>query len=110
MQTHLRKDFPWNKKQKEICRKYEFQEVKGERIYEISVGPIHAGIIEPGHFRFSAFGEKIVNLEPRLGYTHKGVEKLFEIHSLENKIRLSEKISGDSSFSYLFIHWFFVKL
>ncbi|MFA7244827.1 MAG: NADH-quinone oxidoreductase subunit C [Candidatus Magasanikbacteria bacterium] len=96
----LRKDFEWKTKLKEVTGKYEFQEVKGEGIYEIPVGPIHAGIIEPGHFRFSMAGESIVQLEPRLGYVHKGSEKLFEVLSLENKIRLSEKISGDSSFSH----------
>ncbi len=56
-------------------RCYEFLEVKGEGVYEIPVGPIHAGIIEPGHFRFSCFGENILNLEIRLGYLHRGIEK-----------------------------------
>jgi len=96
----LCKDFEWKTKLKETTGKYEFHKVKGEGIYEIPVGPIHAGIIEPGHFRFSMAGESIVQLEPRLGYVHKGSEKLFEILSLENKVRLSEKISGDSSFSH----------
>jgi Ni,Fe-hydrogenase III large subunit len=64
------------------------------------VGPVHAGIIEPGHFRFSVLGEEIMLLEPRLGFTHKGSEKLFEHLPLDDKIRLSEKISGDSSFSH----------
>jgi Ni,Fe-hydrogenase III large subunit/Ni,Fe-hydrogenase III component G len=56
-------------------RKYRFLEVRGEGVYEIPVGPIHAGVIEPGHFRFSCFGETILNLEIRLGYVHRGVEK-----------------------------------
>lgn len=56
-------------------RQFEFLEVKGEGVYEIPVGPIHAGIIEPGHFRFSCFGENILNLEIRLGYLHRGIEK-----------------------------------
>ncbi|HEY9790529.1 MAG TPA: NADH-quinone oxidoreductase subunit C [Candidatus Obscuribacterales bacterium] len=56
-------------------RAYKFLEVEGDGVYEIPVGPIHAGIIEPGHFRFSCYGEVIVNLEIRLGYVHRGVEK-----------------------------------
>ena len=96
----LRKDFDWQTKPKDAKGSYEFKEVKGEGIYEIPVGPIHAGIIEPGHFRFSMAGESIVQLEPRLGFVHKGSEKLFEVLSLEDKVKLSEKISGDSSFSH----------
>ncbi|MDD5721514.1 MAG: NADH-quinone oxidoreductase subunit C [Candidatus Pacebacteria bacterium] len=97
----LRKDFNFSTRPP-IAKNntYHFQKVKGEGIYEIPVGPIHAGIIEPGHFRFSVAGESIVLLEPRLGYTHKGSEKLFEVLPLPEKIRLSEKISGDSSFSH----------
>jgi Ni,Fe-hydrogenase III large subunit len=56
-------------------REYKFLEVRGEGVYELPVGPIHAGVIEPGHFRFSCFGETIVNLELRLGFVHRGVEK-----------------------------------
>ncbi len=96
----LRKDFDWQTRPPKGSGSYPFQEVKGEGIYEIPVGPIHAGTIEPGHFRFSVAGERIVLLEPRLGFTHKGSEKLFEVLSLDNKIRLSEKLSGDSSFSH----------
>jgi len=96
----LRKDFDWMTRPEKASGTYKFQKVKGEGIYEIPVGPIHAGIIEPGHFRFSVAGESIVLLEPRLGYTHKGSEKLFEVLPLDDKLRLSEKISGDSSFSH----------
>jgi Ni,Fe-hydrogenase III large subunit/Ni,Fe-hydrogenase III component G len=96
----LRKDFIWQTRPAVADVTYQFQRVEGEGIYEIPVGPIHAGIIEPGHFRFSVAGEEIVLLEPRLGYTHKGSEKLFEILPLNDKVRLSEKISGDSSFSH----------
>jgi len=96
----LRKDYDWQKRPQIASGTYSFQEVKGEGIYEIPVGPIHAGIIEPGHFRFSVAGERIVLLEPRLGYTHKGSEKLFEVLPLNGKVKLSEKISGDSSFSH----------
>lgn len=96
----LRKDFDWRTRPELAHGAYHFQEVKGEGIYEIPVGPIHAGIIEPGHFRFSVAGERIILLEPRLGFTHKGSEKLFEVFPLDEKVRLSEKISGDSSFSH----------
>jgi len=96
----LKKDFNWQKSPQIANGTYNFQKVKGEGIYEIPVGPIHAGIIEPGHFRFSVAGERIVLLEPRLGFTHKGSEKLFEVLPLNKKIKLSEKISGDSSFSH----------
>ncbi|MCL5017387.1 MAG: NADH-quinone oxidoreductase subunit C [Patescibacteria group bacterium] len=96
----LRKDFSCQTRPKTASGSYRFQKVKGEGIYEIPVGPIHAGIIEPGHFRFSVAGERIVLLEPRLGFTHKGSEKLLEVLSLNDKVKLSEKISGDSSFSH----------
>ncbi len=97
----LRKDFNWQTRPKMASNNLHlFHKVKGEGVYEISVGPIHAGIIEPGHFRFSVMGESIIRLEPMLGFTHKGSEKLFEVLTLENKIKLSEKISGDSSFSH----------
>lgn len=96
----LRKDFDFETRPARTNAKYVFQEIEGEGIYEIPVGPVHAGIIEPGHFRFSVAGEEIVNLEPKLGYTHKGSEKLFEVLSLPDKVKLSERISGDSSFSH----------
>ena len=96
----LRKDFQWNHRPEEANGSYDFAKVEGEGIYEIPVGPVHAGIIEPGHFRFSVAGEEIVLLEAKLGYVHKGSEKLFEILPLEKKIKLSEKISGDSAFSH----------
>lgn len=96
----LRKDFSWNTRPDQALGAYHFQRIKGEGIYEIPVGPVHAGIIEPGHFRFSVAGEEILLLEPRLGFTHKGIEKLFERFPLDEQVRLSEKISGDSSFSH----------
>jgi Ni,Fe-hydrogenase III large subunit/Ni,Fe-hydrogenase III component G len=96
----LRKDFDWNMRPPIAQGSYSFQKIAGEGIYEIPVGPVHAGIIEPGHFRFSVLGEEIMLLEPRLGFTHKGSEKLFERLPIDEKIRLSEKISGDSSFSH----------
>ena len=96
----LRKDVAWNAQPPTARGSYAFQHVEGEGLYEIPVGPIHAGIIEPGHFRFSMAGESIMLLEARLGYVHKGHEKLFETLPLDQKLRLSEKISGDSSFSH----------
>lgn len=79
---------------------YDFMEVAGEGITEIPVGPVHAGIIEPGHFRFSAVGETIFFLEPRLFYTHKGTEKHFETLGFSEGIKLAERVSGTSSFSH----------
>ncbi len=79
---------------------YSFMNVKGEGVYEIPVGPVHAGIIEPGHFRFSAVGETIYHLDPRLFFTHKGTEKLFESVGFEKGAQLAERISGVSSFSH----------
>ncbi len=96
----LRKDFSWQERPMEARGEYKFQQVEGEGIYEIPVGPVHAGIIEPGHFRFSVAGEEIMLLEPKLGYTHKGIEKLFEVLPIESKIKLSERISGDTSFTH----------
>src|SRR6185369_13084382 len=99
----LLKDFPWNTKVEIPEEKTYpvFQKYEGEGVYEIPVGPVHAGIIEPGHFRFSVLGEEILRLEPRLGYVHKGSEKLFENLSLEKKLKLAERISGDSSYHHV---------
>jgi Ni,Fe-hydrogenase III large subunit/Ni,Fe-hydrogenase III component G len=79
---------------------YPFIKVEGEGVHEIPVGPVHAGTIEPGHFRFSIVGEKILRLEERLGYTHKGIEKRFETMTLEEGARLAGRISGDSTVAY----------
>ena len=97
----LRKDSDLNVENYSFTPKsYPYKEVKGKGIFNILVGPIHAGIIEPGHFRFSLIGEPIVNLEIRHGWKHKGIEKLFELKTYEEGIRLSERISGDTSFSH----------
>ncbi len=98
----LRKDFAWDTKVTPPTEKFvpTFQKYEGEGVYEIPVGPVHAGIIEPGHFRFSVLGEEILRLEARLGYVHKGTEKLFEQLPLEKKLTLSERISGDSSYHH----------
>jgi Ni,Fe-hydrogenase III large subunit len=79
---------------------YRFLPVEGEGVHQIAVGPVHAGIIEPGHFRFSADGETIVRLEERLGYVHKGIESLLVNAPLERATRLAARVSGDSTVSY----------
>ncbi|MBI2135592.1 NADH-quinone oxidoreductase subunit C [Candidatus Woesearchaeota archaeon] len=76
---------------------YEFKEMKGDGVYQIPVGPIHAGIIEPGHFRFSVIGEVIYNLEIRMFYKHRGIEKFAEEKKAEDAIAIAESISGDES-------------
>lgn len=79
---------------------YQFVEVSGDGVHEIAVGPVHAGIIEPGHFRFSVVGEKTLRLEERLGYAHKGVDKAFERMAALDAVRLAGRISGDSTVAY----------
>ena len=79
---------------------YPFVQVEGEGVHEIPVGPVHAGTIEPGHFRFSIVGEGVLRLEERLGYKHKGIEKRFEPMTLAQGARLAGRISGDSTVAY----------
>jgi Ni,Fe-hydrogenase III large subunit/Ni,Fe-hydrogenase III component G len=79
---------------------YPFLPVEGEGIYEIPVGPVHAGIIEPGHFRFSVVGETVINLQMHLFFTHKGTEKLFEGRAPEEGVPLAERISGDTTIGH----------
>jgi Ni,Fe-hydrogenase III large subunit len=79
---------------------YEFLPVEGEGLHQIPVGPVHAGIIEPGHFRFTANGETVVRLEERLGYVHKGIEALMAGATLERAARLAGRSSGDSTVAY----------
>jgi len=76
---------------------YEFLAAGGEALHQIPVGPVHAGIIEPGHFRFSSNGETVVRLEERLGYTHKGSEGLMAGASLDKARHLAARLSGDST-------------
>jgi Ni,Fe-hydrogenase III large subunit/Ni,Fe-hydrogenase III component G len=76
---------------------FPFQQVGGEGVYEIPVGPVHAGIIEPGHFRFSVVGETIIDMKSRLYFTHKGTEKLFEGRAPGDGVELAERVSGDTS-------------
>lgn len=79
---------------------YACVQVEGPGVHEIAVGPVHAGIIEPGHFRFSVVGEKVLRLEERLGYTHKGIEKRFESLDWQQGAKLAGRISGDSTVGY----------
>jgi Ni,Fe-hydrogenase III large subunit len=79
---------------------YSFLPVDGEYLHEVPVGPVHAGIIEPGHFRFTADGETVVRLEARLGYTHKGLEHLLRGATLDRAARLAGRCSGDSTVAY----------
>ncbi|TCK27835.1 NADH-quinone oxidoreductase subunit C [Pseudonocardia endophytica] len=76
---------------------YPFRAVEGPGVYEIPVGPVHAGMIEPGHFRFSVVGETILNLKARLWFVHRGVEKLFEGRTADRGVELAERVSGDTS-------------
>ena len=79
---------------------YPFFQAQGSGVYEIPVGPVHAGIIEPGHFRFQAVGEHVLNLEERFGYVHKGIEKIAEGREPEALARLAGRISGDTSVAH----------
>ncbi len=81
---------------------YRFLPVEGEALHRIPVGPVHAGIIEPGHFRFTCDGETVVRLEERLGYTHKGIGGLMQGASLERAATLAGRVSGDSTVAYAF--------
>jgi len=76
---------------------YAFLPAEGESLHQIPVGPVHAGIIEPGHFRFTANGETIVRLEERLGYVHKGIEGLMAGADLDRAAKLAGRTSGDST-------------
>jgi Ni,Fe-hydrogenase III large subunit/Ni,Fe-hydrogenase III component G len=78
-------------------RPFPFGEVTGEGVFEIPVGPVHAGVIEPGHFRFSVLGETILDMKSRLYFTHKGTEKLFEGRRPADGVELAERISGDTT-------------
>jgi Ni,Fe-hydrogenase III large subunit len=79
---------------------YDFLPVEGEALHQIPVGPVHASIIEPGHFRFTATGETVVRLEQRLGYVHKGIESLMTGASIERAAKLAARTSGDSTVAY----------
>ena len=101
----LRKSFPQeglSHGQTPPDNEYPFFKAEGHGVYEIPVGPVHAGIIEPGHFRFHAVGESLLNLEERLGYVHKGIEKIAEGRSPESLARLAGRVSGDTTVGHAF--------
>lgn len=79
---------------------YPFLPVNGESLHQVAVGPVHAGTIEPGHFRFTAQGETVVRLEERLGYTHKGIDRLMRGAALARGAELAARTSGDSTVAY----------
>jgi Ni,Fe-hydrogenase III large subunit len=83
-----------------VADNYAFVPVEGDGVHEIPVGPVHAGTIEPGHFRFSVVGEKVLRLEERLGYAHKGIERRFTELPLLSGQRLAARVSGDSAVAY----------
>ncbi len=97
----LRKDFDLRAKLPPFKgERHKFRAVEGEGVFQVPVGPVHAGIIEPGHFLFSVAGEPVLYLQLRLFYVHKGIEKLFESLPITHGVRLAESISGDSSFGH----------
>lgn len=96
----LRRDFDGNTRYLVNSGPYPYVPVEGDGVHEIAVGPVHAGIIEPGGFRFSVVGEKVLRLEERLGYTHKGTAKLFQGMRQEDGHRLAARVSGDSAVAF----------
>lgn len=96
----LRKDSPERPPKVPAPTPYQYRRVEGEGVFEIPVGPVHAGVIEPGHFRFSVAGEPVLNLEIRMGYVHKGIEKLSERLTYDKGVALSERISGDNGMAH----------
>jgi len=97
----LRKDFDLHSKLPPFTGvRHKFREVEGEAVFQVPVGPVHAGIIEPGHFLFSVAGEPVLYLQLRMFYVHKGIEKLFENLPIHHCVRLAESISGDSGFAH----------
>jgi Ni,Fe-hydrogenase III large subunit/Ni,Fe-hydrogenase III component G len=96
----LRRDFDPSAPREPAHAPYPFVRVEGDGVHEIAVGPIHAGVIEPGHFRFSVVGEKVLRLEERLGYTHKGIDRRFGDFTVAEGYRLAGRCSGDSTVAY----------
>ncbi len=96
----LRKDAVLPERFEDDGTPFPFLPVEGEGVYEIPVGPVHAGIIEPGHFRFSVVGETVIDLKIRLYFTHKGTEKLFERRAPAAGVELAERISGDTTIGH----------
>ncbi|PMP85667.1 MAG: hypothetical protein C0174_03715 [Thermodesulfobium narugense] len=98
----MRKDFIDKKVNRGIAKDFNFIPVKGEGIFQVPVGPIHAGIIEPGHFRFFVFGEDMINLQAQLFFTHRGIEKRLEGLSINDALFYIERLCGVSSASHAY--------
>ena len=90
----------WGTADNAMPAEYAFVRVEGDGVHEIAVGPVHAGIIEPGHFRFSVVGEKVLRLEERLGYVHKGIAQRFTQLGALDAFRLAGRVSGDSTVAF----------
>lgn len=98
--TPLRKDFAWNTTLAHAAVPYPLHRLEGPGVYEISVGPIHAGIIEPGHFRFHVRGERVLALEGKLFFKHRGIEKLVEGKTPADAMPVIERVSGDAAIAH----------
>jgi hypothetical protein len=81
----------------DIPGNYDYYSVEGTEIHEVAVGPVHAGVIEPGHFRFTGIGERVLNLEIQLGYQHRGIETLIPQVEAKRLPLLTESIAGDTT-------------
>ena len=84
----------------DIPGNYDYYQVKGDEIHEVAVGPVHAGVIEPGHFRFNCIGERVLHLEIQLGYQHRGVETLLQTAKAKQLPILAENIAGDTTIGH----------
>lgn len=96
----LRREYTGVEQFDTVLEDYPFVSVAGDGVHEIAVGPIHAGIIEPGNFRFSVVGEKVLRLEQRFGYVHKGIAKLLAGRSLIEGVKIAGRVSGDTTVAY----------
>lgn len=100
----LRQDTKINEELPQAMDHYSFVRVSGEGVHEIPVGPVHTGIIESGHFHFQVVGERVLRLEERLGYVHKGIAKLMQQQTLMHGAKIAGRISGDSTVAYAFAY------
>ena len=96
----LRKEFKQTKLKEAPYLQYKYEAISGDGVFEVAVGPIHAGIIEPGHFQFSQAGEAMLHLEVRHFYKNRGIEKMLEGKTLEEAKPIIERISGNESIAY----------
>ena len=96
----MRKDFKEKELKQSEFQPYDYEVIKGEGVFQVSVGPIHAGIIEPGHFHFSQAGEKMLHLEVRHFYKYRAIEKMLEGKTLQEAKPIIERISGNESVAY----------